>query len=151
MFFVLALFKPDMDYSSENAYEQIEYDMEVSSTKSGKKQTDSLSKNKKKQQTLLIEANAFRGITIKEGGRFIVNIKNSPKIEFSSRSLSGDENKYLSSSSVLFSVENSDTVVFRSQCAKNWRANTPDYDYDTYYNSNQVRAIENLILMVFFN
>lgn len=124
----------DIDYTDDEQfnYEQIEYDVQVSSTKSSQKNK----KSAQKKQQLLIESNAFRGITIKEGGRLIVNIKGSKQIVFDSKSLSGDENKFLSSSSMLISVENANLVVFKPQCAKFWRANTPDYDYDTYYTND---------------
>ena len=122
----------NIDYSSDESdngeLSQIEYDVAVSSTRPTKKRAI---------DSLVIDSNAFRGITVKEGARFVVNIKNARQVEFAPKSLSGgDENKLLSSSSLLVTVENADLVMFRSECAKSWRANTPDYDYDADYNRN---------------
>lgn len=136
----------NIDYLNENDYQfnQIEYDMEISSTKPVKmsKESNSFLQNSEK---LFIDPNAFRGITIKEGGRLIFNIKNSNQIEFSQKSLSGDENKFLTSSSLIISIENSNLVQFKTDCAKFWRANTPDYDYDTYYNTDYNPKLDNVV------
>jgi hypothetical protein len=129
--------------SNEERFNQIEYDMEIFSTKSiiRSKNNNFLEKSEK----LVIEANAFRGITIKEGGRFRIKIKNSKEIEFSSKSLSGDENKFLTGSSMVISIENSNFVQFKTECAKFWKPNTPDYDYDTYYNTDYNPKLDDYI------
>ncbi len=130
--------------SNEEMFNQIEYDMEVFSTKSIIKNVEN-SNFLRNSEKLVIEANAFRGITIKEGARFRIKIKNSKEIEFSSKSLSGDENKFLTGSSMVISIENSNVVQFKTECAKFWKPNTPDYDYDTYYNTDYNPKLDDYI------
>ena len=134
--------KEDDDSLLQNL--QIDYDVDVDTTKANIINNDDnkvvkasliLPTRPKKSSQLFIQPNAFRGITIKDGGRFIIKISNSKKIEFGSKSLNGL--KQQSSSSFLISIENSNLVLFKSKCADSWKAYTSDEDYDVSSNTNE--------------
>lgn len=149
----------DYQYSDDDQDiepKQIEYDLEVASTKS-----DPLMSNQVEDiiKRIVISSNAFRGLIVKPGGRLVLNIKNYNRVEFDSSSFNNI--KQYSNSGFMIFVENCDLVLLKSQCGKGWKAfneNDIESDYeDNIYDYNdplqklsKTKKKENEIESVFF-
>lgn len=117
--------QPSTDPQDANEDNQIEYDIQIPSTKPGddssvQQSADSVSTTSQ-VATLIIGAHSFRGIEIKSGGKLILSIKNYSTVIFEENSL--NSLKLMSSSSFQVNVDSASLVLFKSKSAKYWKAN----------------------------
>ncbi len=126
----------DVSLPENELYDQIESDIQVPATKSGKTENEKKGTRDTKRN-LIIATNAFRGINIKQGGKLIIRVNNYDKVEFTNKSLYGIMN--MPSSSTLIEIGRVNLVLFRSECVQSNTNDEYDLDYNDIENSNDLK------------